>query len=398
MPYISREDSSTPVQIRRQPLSSMPPVYNGFPTRPAPDAWDTLPSAQRLATRPSHQLGSQYPAYPTPYHPPLRDFTSSASSSHSRINGETAISRTSSVAPPFQTPSRQVSQQNLASTTTVLDQHQAELTRLRSQESLGHGQNFRIEELERELQEKSELVEKQKVTIKNQSQALSNPKTYQQAQGPRQPYMTPTRTHASTPQHPNTAQQKQLGPPPTFDPTPNGHSIPNGPRSQSTQPKLTIRPSSTAPSDPFGPSATPRVDRARSQDPPSQVRPSVTSTALVLVGKSPETDGFTTKFASLFQKSERFAYCYANVPNVTLDARLHTAVKDALIAASNETTAYPLLRQSTTRYFLLSALINRWLVFNILKLEVFESSSRDIVLQIREERNQVYKSRLNNII
>ena len=385
-PIITAEDSSTPNHNRTIPeYFPRGPAVNGLRTSTSQyGSWTPFEGRQPIQDQRSQIFTG--PQHTSPYlNPrPSQDFGLSSLQLNDRSG------RHQNHMP--QTPSHRSTKDHLASTQRSIDLNEAELKRLKSQDSLRDGDGKRLAEVEKQLKELKEINEKMKVTIKTQSQALSNPRTYQPSTGGYGGHPTPARAHTA-PRPATQTPYQQYGPPPTFNMTPGLPSIPTGPRNQSRHgvpqgPPIT-RPNTI---DPFGsPKPTPRPNvqpAAATRNPRAS-----TSQALVLVGTHAEVHDFMLNTEALFDKSQRFAYSYANVPNRYNDERMPQTLRELIGTSTAPGFPYNLMNTPTTRYWMVSATINRYLVDNILKFEVFGEHDGSVTHAVKELKDQVYASK-----
>lgn len=91
-----------------------------------------------------------------------------------------------------------------------------------------------------------------------------------------------------------------------------------------------------------------------------------------------------TEFSAFFASTEAWARNYCNVP--TSDSPLPSALLRSLKDYSSPTTALPLLESSGTRYLLVSSLLNRWITHDIFRFHIVRGFSSHYDNEFRQLR------------
>lgn len=311
---------------------------------------------------------------------------------------------------------------------------------------------MRLREQEAEMAGLRETIEKQKKTIKTQSEAISNPKTH---------YATPT-PHRNLGQHYGAQSHLALPPPPppifeetthssgvpptqprSFRPAPlppqQGRSTPfNGPNTQlsvARQPQGLVAPTPSrtgrhvndfgSPEDlaqsmanmALTTTSTPRgSNRGSSQTPTSAgARQNNSNTAsnapplppppapyfnpnngMALIATSGpggmEPSPMARMFAEVLQMSEMFAYSHVNTPSTQKDNAMPQEVKQRLMNAATEKSAFQFMQTPFTRFMLVNKVILQYILAVILKHDTFAGFDADADQVIDNCKNQMYQT------
>jgi len=257
--------------------------------------------------------------------------------------------------------------------------------------------------LQDKIVELEALVQKQKVTISNQSKTISDPRLnrkHQQQQQQQTPGcgngaivpMTPQR-HAqgrgqcqglSPFESPYSARSgfsgasgasgvgvEYLPPPPMFDVDGNGF-VPMFPGQYQGQPSPAVNPL-PVPSiwDPL----------AWSNGSPYTVA-YLEPTACITE--------FSSRLRELWTKTELFGQVHANVPSVYKDSHLDKRVKEYIMSVSDRQGASSLLGSPATRFFLVAKAINAFLVHDVLKVTIIKGFDEQADMEIGGIKKQLF--------
>ncbi|OAG42062.1 hypothetical protein AYO21_03797 [Fonsecaea monophora] len=310
----------------------------------------------------------------------------------------------------------------------------------------------KLSDQEAEMKGLKDTIEKQRMTIKTQSEAISNPKQH---------YATPTpnRFGGNPPYGPNPNIQPPPPPPPPifatgnamtytqprptlsapphqqpgntpspFDDTMNQHfsalSINPAPGSQMQQPQPTpfrqsghvnefgspepARPYNTnlaIKSTPVGPkkgnSGTPALGSAArihtrgmpSTGPQQPQMPAFPNPIQMVIGPHlivPEA--VVRQFAHVLHMAETYAYSHVNTPSTQKDNAMPQEVKDRLIRAASTTSAFQFMQTPFTRYLLVYKIIVQFMIKTILKHDCFTGFNPEADRIIETCKNQMYQT------
>ena len=112
---------------------------------------------------------------------------------------------------------------------------------------------------------------------------------------------------------------------------------------------------------------------------------------LVKVSNNTVDPIFAESFQNLFAMAETFSYAHVNFPSSIKDARLADSIKERLMKASSPSSAFNLMSNPQTRYFLVARIINAKLCKMILDVSCFEGFDRESDGKIAQYRGHLYQ-------
>ena len=290
------------------------------------------------------------------------------SSSHASLGFPGHRSRTSTLGSSFvqdrQTYEREIEflHNHLKATQEVLQRVHLELEESQVQVAEDAGV---IGHLNQKLAELEDLVQKQKMTISNQSKTISDPRLIRRHQSPGG--LLPVTPHPQglglvpTPFESPYSNRSQFSVG-TFDPPPTYDSA----MSSSVAPRMAQQsPAPFSQPQPFG---YPPVGLTPMWDPMAWANGGSYPIAYFDIATC--IAEFSSRFRELWAKTELFGQVHANTPNVYRDSQLDRQVKNYVMSVSDKYGASSLLGSSATRFFLVAKAINAFLVREVLKITV----------------------------
>ncbi|KKK13922.1 hypothetical protein AOCH_002835 [Aspergillus ochraceoroseus] len=250
-----------------------------------------------------------------------------------------------------------------------------------------------INNLHEKVTELEELVQKQKITISNQSRAISDRRSLRK-QSPMAAVFPMTPHYHHPVQHLLSCHQP-LGhatghsPSPSMVPSPF-HS-PQSNRSFNSNIFEQPPPKFELPLGGSFPAYTPIL-----RDPLGLAN--VNRDVFIPLSAAPAHDStdfrgamadFSTRFQELMRKSEVFGQTHANFPNIFRDSHLEDRVKEYLMAISNRAQASVLLGNVTTRCCLITKAVNFYLVEEVLRITVVRGFDTSTDLEIGQIQRQM---------
>lgn len=271
-----------------------------------------------------------------------------------------------------------------------------------------------------------DLVHKQKMTISNQSKAISDPRLVRRVQlsssssspasasglgGAGVLSLTPQPQHQghyqsqgvtlSTTFETNRSQQLPIGggvfetnpaAPSAFDIGGGNNVIPG---SVSQPQEQTTSSSSSSPSQLQSPhQAQPLAGNLAYVAPPvwDPVSWSTGSSSCAAGYLDPATclSEFASRYRELWAKTELFGQVHANTPNVFRDSHLDKRVKDYVMMVSDKHGASSLLGSPATRFYLIAKVINIFLAREVLKVTVIKGFDAQADAEVGSLKKQLY--------
>ena len=254
------------------------------------------------------------------------------------------------------------------------------------------------------------LIQAQK-TIKNQSEALQGPRTGQR------PQTTPRKPQGGLLPHSGGAVRR----PPVWDPTGitqstsvvhqtlalhSGHQYQVPQQSHPKQSGRALQQFGSAGQDDrqlllrndqlSHPAPSHRLQTSSTSAPtppqnlPPQATPNLAHAFILALTRSP----LMVDFDRVFTMSERYCLAHANVPSTGRDNSMTQAMKDRMMGLATRSSAFGLLSHGSTRYLIVSSLLNTWLQKEVFVYHAFQEYNRDMAERMRNTRKQIYASEL----
>lgn len=104
--------------------------------------------------------------------------------------------------------------------------------------------------------------------------------------------------------------------------------------------------------------------------------------------------GFTRKFSHLFRMTERYCYTHMNFPSAAKDSQLPSNVKERLMKAATRESAHQLGSTGSTRYLLMTKVILQWFIKHVFTQSLFASFDYEADRRIAACKDQIYQGRL----
>lgn len=230
-----------------------------------------------------------------------------------------------------------------------------------------------IHRLQVQIAALEETIQKQKITISNQSKTISDPKSLRSKRSGAGLPTTPLRpTGLETPFANNRGQ------PSVFDQPPPRFELPtniNGPMNV---------PSS-------GGSLAPVAHQQLGLSPVPDSAPSSMSTrSFPHIDFNRTLAEFVSRSQELWRKAEVFGQMHANFPDVRKDSKVEQRLKDYLMAISDKYNASTLLGKEETRFYVVAKAINFYLVRDVLKITVVKGFDPVVDAEIGQIKNQLF--------
>ncbi|KAL1983620.1 hypothetical protein VTN96DRAFT_10199 [Rasamsonia emersonii] len=282
----------------------------------------------------------------------------------------------------------------LRETEEELDVALAELKETRSQRDQDASTITRLGLRNAELED---LVNRQKMTISNQSRTISDPKSHRSrcVALPLTVAMLPPPPHKLTTQHSFEASFSTgmfHAPAPGSDLPP---PVRTAPLSSSNQHQpLMSPPIASLPMRAHTCRFSPHDGRAAIRDLFS--RPSALAPKVIRVQSfnfEQKATEFGARFQELWNKSEAFGRTYAGEPSAWNDIHLDQRVKDYILSTSDSKVAWHLLNNPVTRPLQIAKAINSYIVHEILKITVIKGFDFTADHEINQIRKHLFPGR-----
>lgn len=283
----------------------------------------------------------------------------------------------------------------LRETEEELDEALAELKETRSQRDQDASTITRLGMRNAELED---LVNRQKMTISNQSRTISDPKALRNrcVALPLTVTMLPAPPHKHTTQHSYEASisnSRFHAPAPGSDLPPPVHTAP--PSSSTHRQPLMSPPVDSmhmhAHTCRFGP----HDGRAAIRDLFSG--PSVLAPKVIWfqgINFEQKVTEFGARFQGLWTKSEAFGRAYAGEPSAWNDSHLDPRVKDYILSTSDSKVAWHMLSNPVTRPLQIAKAINFYIVRDILRITVIKGFDFTADHEISQIRRHLFPGKL----
>jgi hypothetical protein len=284
------------------------------------------------------------------------------------------------------------------------------------------GLQHRLQQTEAEMAELRNQISRQQMTIKRQSETISNPKAYYPAATParfgepqqmgsmhghrpgqhlpplpsvydqqgshRTPYSASRSQQWSTPmsRQPQAPQLQRL--PPSMPQ--HGHTNVNQYGSpEPARPFNTNIGHHASPQVPGNPPAGGNL-RAPGSQFTQQPASGDNSMALVRVSDISTPEAAKAQFAKVWHMAETYCYSHVYVPSTIGDQALPQDIKDRLLRATAPVPAFPIMADPDTRFLLVNKIVIQWIIKHILKHDSFYGFDRSIDGVIEANRGQIY--------
>jgi len=118
------------------------------------------------------------------------------------------------------------------------------------------------------------------------------------------------------------------------------------------------------------------------------------SMALVKASDVSNSDPVKAQLQKVIYMSEQFSHAHVNHPSTAKDEAMPQEIKQRLLKAASNTTAFQFMQTPFTRYFLVTKIIFQWLLKNVLKHDSFCGFDKTVDHAIEAQRAQIYQCKL----